>query len=103
MAPKVQQKNQPDPAELQNAMMKRLIQTKEWDRISAILKERLSEHGWTDDIADRAKEDAKKQNSLNFKTLLENITPHAQNSIPQGVKDEIIALLREFIEANLEK
>ncbi|KAG9007768.1 SAGA histone acetylase and TREX-2 complexes component [Tulasnella sp. 427] len=86
--------------ELQDNIVKRLIKTGEWDRISAVLKDRLSESGWTDETYNNAKESARQQQPLHFKTLMTEMVPNAEAAVPPEVKEEVLALIRKFIEEN---
>ncbi|KIO28910.1 hypothetical protein M407DRAFT_242834 [Tulasnella calospora MUT 4182] len=89
-----------DLKELQDNIVKRLIQTGEWDKISAVLKDRLSESGWTDDTYNNAKETARQQQQLHFKSLMTELVPNAEATVPAEIKEEILGLIRKFIEEN---
>ncbi|KAG8851046.1 SAGA histone acetylase and TREX-2 complexes component [Tulasnella sp. 330] len=104
---------------LKQTLIKRLIDTGEWNRssfivlfqtlmiwveksLSAILKDRLHESGWMDDVSNQAKEYARQQDPLHFKTLIQELTPKAEATVPDDVKEEITALLRTWIDENTE-
>ncbi|KAG8981782.1 SAGA histone acetylase and TREX-2 complexes component [Tulasnella sp. JGI-2019a] len=87
---------------LQQNLVKRLIITGEWNRLSAILKDRLDESGWMDDVSNKAKEYALQQDPLHFKTLVQELTPNAEATVPADIKEEITSLLRTWIDENTE-
>ncbi|KAG8995018.1 SAGA histone acetylase and TREX-2 complexes component [Tulasnella sp. JGI-2019a] len=71
-------------------------------RLSAILKDRLDESGWMDDVSNKAKEYALQQDPLHFKTLVQELTPNAEATVPADIKEEITSLLRTWIDENTE-
>jgi len=94
---------EPTPAEianLQDALIKRLLQSGEWERISSALKDRLTESGWTDETYHQAKEYARQQPKLQFQTLMTDFTPRVEATVPGDVKEDILELLRKFIREN---
>ncbi|KAG8887219.1 SAGA histone acetylase and TREX-2 complexes component [Tulasnella sp. 403] len=92
MAPKSQSKLKAQPSDvtikptelaaLQDSLVKRLIQTGEWDRISTVLKERLAESGWSDDTFHQAREHAQQQPKLHFQSLMNELVPKAEGPSP---------------------
>jgi len=94
---------QPDLKAVQEDLIKRLIRSGEWDRISAIFKDRLAESGWTDETSYQAKEHARQQPILNFQKLMKELTPKVEATVPADVVQEITALIRVFIDENVDK
>ncbi|KAJ7280370.1 transcription factor e(y)2-domain-containing protein [Mycena rebaudengoi] len=93
------------PAELdvlQAQLQQRLLESGEWDRIKFILASKLNESGWTDEMRNRSKERARTMEPLSFVTLLEEMAPHAQTSLPLAVRREVIALIRGYLEKQFE-
>ncbi|KAJ7475211.1 transcription factor e(y)2-domain-containing protein [Mycena galericulata] len=93
------------PAELdalQAQLQQRLLESGEWDRIKFVLASKLNESGWTDDIRNRSKERARTMEPLSFATLLEEISPHGQNSMPLAVRKEVVALIRGYLDKQFE-
>ncbi|KAJ7034746.1 transcription factor e(y)2-domain-containing protein [Mycena alexandri] len=93
------------PAELdtlQAQLQQRLLESGEWDRIKFILASKLNDSGWTDDMRNRSKERARTMDPLSFTTLLEEMVPHAQTSMPLAVRREVVALLRVFLDKQFE-
>ncbi|KAF8521133.1 transcription factor e(y)2-domain-containing protein [Gautieria morchelliformis] len=80
----------------------RLVQTGEWDRILALLAQKLNESGWIDDLRHKGKETARGLEPLKFRTLLEQVEPHAHASIPLAIKQEILNLITQFLENQFE-
>lgn len=85
---------------LQDSLIKRLIQSGEWDRISALLKEKLSESGWTDETYHQTREHARQQPRLHFRSLMEEVVPKVEANVPSSVKEEVLAMIKTFVEEN---
>ncbi|TFK35876.1 transcription factor e(y)2-domain-containing protein [Crucibulum laeve] len=81
---------------------KRMVEGGEWEQIQAALAAKLNESGWVDDLRDRSKERARNMDPLSFQTLLEQVNPNAQTSVPLAVKREIISLIRQYLEKQFE-
>ncbi|KAF8530128.1 transcription factor e(y)2-domain-containing protein [Hysterangium stoloniferum] len=81
---------------------RRLVQTGEWDRILGVLAQKLNETGWMDDMRHRGKEAARNLESPKFRTILEQVEPQAQSSIPLPVKQEVMVLITQFLEKEFE-
>ncbi|KAJ7641368.1 hypothetical protein FB45DRAFT_825549 [Roridomyces roridus] len=93
------------PAELdalQAQLTQRLLESGEWDRIKFILASKLNDSGWTDDIRNQSKERARTMEPLSFATLLEEMSAHSQTSMPLAVRKEIVALIRGYLDKQLE-
>jgi len=81
---------------------KRMIESGEWDQIRAVLSAKLNESGWSDDAHHRSKEAARAMEPLLFSTLLSDILPRIQTSMPLAVKREISNLIRQHVEKQFE-
>ncbi|KIJ37567.1 hypothetical protein M422DRAFT_177887 [Sphaerobolus stellatus SS14] len=77
---------------------RRLVQSGEWDRIVTLLSQKLNENGWVDDMRIRGKEAARNMDSPKFQKLLEQIEPHAQSSVPLAIRQEIMVIIKQFLE-----
>jgi len=81
---------------------RRMIESGEWDQIRAVLNAKLNESGWSDEAHHRSKEIARNMEPLLFSTLLAEISPRIQTSIPLAVKREVSNLIRQHIEKQFE-
>ncbi|KAG8945704.1 hypothetical protein FRC04_000563 [Tulasnella sp. 424] len=78
-----------DLKELQDNIVKRLIQTGEWDR-----------HPVLTNTYSFLPETARQQQQLHFKSLMTELVPNAEATVPAEIKEEILSLIRKFIEEN---
>ncbi|KAL0948171.1 hypothetical protein HGRIS_010783 [Hohenbuehelia grisea] len=83
-------------------LTKQLIQSGEWDRIRSVLAAKLNENGWVDDVRDQSKERARAMEPLSFRELFEETKPTASSSIPQPIRREIIAMIKQQLEKQCE-
>jgi len=82
---------------------RRMVESGEWDRILRLLTFKLSEHGWVDEMRHRAQERARSMDTLSFRGILEEISPHAQASISPAAKREVMNILRQYVKDQFEK
>jgi len=66
------------------------------------LSAKLNESGWSDEAHHRTKEAARTMEPLLFSTLLADISPRIQTSMPLAVKREISNLIRQHVEKQFE-
>ncbi|KDQ52555.1 hypothetical protein JAAARDRAFT_61862 [Jaapia argillacea MUCL 33604] len=78
-------------------IQRRMMETGEWDRFLTLLTVKLNEAGWLDDLRHHAKESARVMEPLSFHTLLDELRPHAQASIPAAVRQEILGIMRQYV------
>ncbi|EGN97482.1 hypothetical protein SERLA73DRAFT_124175 [Serpula lacrymans var. lacrymans S7.3] len=88
---------------LYSQVQRRLVESGEWDRMLRLLNAKLNESGWTDDLRHRAKEHARSVDAPTFQSLLEEISPQVQTTMPLAVKRELIATIRQYVEKQFEK
>ncbi|KZT37880.1 hypothetical protein SISSUDRAFT_1047838 [Sistotremastrum suecicum HHB10207 ss-3] len=81
---------------------KRFTEKGEWDKIITSLLERLNETGWVDSLRDKSKESARSMETLRFEKLMETLNPHAQGSVPEGVRAEFVEQIRKFLESQIQ-
>ncbi|KAH7886640.1 transcription factor e(y)2-domain-containing protein [Phlebopus sp. FC_14] len=93
----------PEIESLYSQVHRRMVESGEWDRILRLLAAKLSEHGWSDELCHRAKERARAMDPLSFRAVLEEISPHAQVTVPLAVKREITNLIRQYVREQFEK
>ncbi|KAI0791346.1 transcription factor e(y)2-domain-containing protein [Abortiporus biennis] len=91
------------PEALYAQIQRRMVESGEWDRIRSILAGKLNEAGWVDNLHHKSKEMARDLSSISARRLSEELDPVAQTSVPQNVKDNAVALIRQFLETQIEK
>ncbi|KAI0693563.1 transcription factor e(y)2-domain-containing protein [Cytidiella melzeri] len=87
-------------------VQRRMIESGEWDRLSATLSQRLAESGWVDDVHHRTKETARSagsQHEAKARQLMADVRDHAEGSVPPTVRQEIKALIRQYLESQIDK
>ncbi|TDL20429.1 hypothetical protein BD410DRAFT_790913 [Rickenella mellea] len=87
---------------LYSQIHKRMVESGEWNRIYATLADKLNELGWIDELRHQGKEQARNMHPLQFSTLFADLDAHAQASVPLAVKQEIIGLIKSFVEKQLD-
>ncbi|PWN37387.1 uncharacterized protein FA14DRAFT_159460 [Meira miltonrushii] len=88
--------------ELHTALHERLVQTGEWHRIMASLRASLDESGWSASLREQAQSQAAQQQNLSLPDLIEELTPFAEKTIPLQVREQITAVLHDFVARNVE-
>ncbi|EJD00415.1 uncharacterized protein FOMMEDRAFT_142345 [Fomitiporia mediterranea MF3/22] len=74
---------------------RRIVESGEWDRIYAALIARLSELGWIDSLRHSARDHAR---HMQFRDLLAEVEEQCNSSVPLAVRQEIMGLIRNFVE-----
>ncbi len=87
---------------LQAVLQQKLVESGEKDRLTQLLRERLVEVGWKDELKAHCREvmkdrAAKGANNLNIDSLTREVIVHAQKKVPDSVKAEFLAKVREFV------
>jgi enhancer of yellow 2 transcription factor len=87
---------------LQDDLRNKLVASGERDRLVGLLKERLVECGWKEELKQHCrevmKERARKGNDTrNVEGVTREVITHAQKSVPDSVKTEFLAKVRQFI------
>lgn len=88
--------------ELHRALHERLVHTGEWHRVMAALRAQLDESGWTAAVREEAQTRAGKQENLSLPKLVEGLTPYAEKTIPAHIRDQVTAMLHDFVSRNVE-
>ncbi|KAK4704811.1 enhancer of yellow 2 transcription factor, partial [Phenoliferia sp. Uapishka_3] len=71
-------------------------------RLLGILKTRLDQAGWEDNLRGVAREKARGQEPPNLQLLVKDLEPEALKTVPLDVRTEIEELIRNFVEKNVE-
>lgn len=81
--------------------MAKLVETGEKDRLKEMLRERLIQCGWRDDLKEFCKDVIRRKGleKVTIEELVEEITPKGRATIPEDVKAELLLRIRKFLQA----
>ena len=85
--------------QMRNSINQQLVETGEREKLKELLRVRLSECGWRDQLKQHCK-DIIKQRGLEHVTvddLVKEITPQARQLVPDSVKKELLHRIRTFL------
>ncbi|KAL0478201.1 hypothetical protein AKO1_007955 [Acrasis kona] len=80
-----------------------LTSSGEKDKIKELLRKRLIECGWCDELKEYTKKLVRGKESVEDLTidgLVSEITPKAREAVPDDIKVEVLQSIRSFIEKN---
>ena len=79
--------------------MTQLQESGEKDRMKELLRKRLFECGWHDDLKAHCKEviKSKGMEKIEVDDLVREITPHGRGTVPESVKAELLSKIQHFI------
>ncbi|KLO16832.1 hypothetical protein SCHPADRAFT_822530 [Schizopora paradoxa] len=83
-------------------ILRRLVESDEWEAIFGPLAAKLNEVGWVDELKHTAKERAREMPTVHFQTLLAELEAKGQESVPAAVKQETMQLIRTFLDKQFE-
>mmetsp|Transcript_30411 Transcript_30411/g.51244 ORF Transcript_30411/g.51244 Transcript_30411/m.51244 type:complete len:105 (-) Transcript_30411:294-608(-) len=85
---------------LQETINAKLVQSGEKERLRQLLRERLVECGWKDDLKAKCRTIIKQRGLSNVTVdeLSNEITPIGRSSIPDTVKAELLREIRNFLQ-----
>ncbi|VAH67802.1 unnamed protein product [Triticum turgidum subsp. durum] len=77
----------------------KLVESGEKERLMELLRERLVECGWRDDMKALCRAYARKKgrNNVTLDDLIHVITPKGRASVPDAVKAELLQRIRSFL------
>ncbi|GBE85749.1 hypothetical protein BKA93DRAFT_826494 [Sparassis latifolia] len=81
---------------------RRMVESGEWDRLSAVLMRELNEYGWLDDMRHRSKEMARGMERPTVEQLMAGLRAHAEASVPAGVRQQVVGMLRQYMEKQVD-
>ncbi|CAK9784253.1 hypothetical protein CC85DRAFT_324891 [Cutaneotrichosporon oleaginosum] len=90
-------------AETLDAVRKRLLETGDWERIARLLRQRLEESGFDDDLKDLAKEKARKAGAPSLAQLVAEVTPEAERLVKADLREALVSELEAVIEREVER
>ncbi|KAK0540213.1 SAGA histone acetylase and TREX-2 complexes component [Tilletia horrida] len=96
------QQQEDDISELFSALHQRMVQSGDWNRILGILRRMLEDCGYEEALQTFATEQAREQERLQLRPLLAVLSPHAKETLPTHVREHIGALIRDFLDRNVE-
>ncbi|KAG8467434.1 hypothetical protein KFE25_000750 [Diacronema lutheri] len=79
-----------------------LVDTGERDRLKEVLRTKLIECGWRDELKEHCKEviRSKGKEKITVDELTAEITPHGRATIPQDVKQDLLRRISKFVDDN---
>ncbi|KAF2076897.1 hypothetical protein CYY_001800 [Polysphondylium violaceum] len=88
-----------DHIKLRSTIHQRLIESGEKERLKILLKNKLVEGGWRDDIKSYCRDYIKNNNNENLKIeeLISQVTPIAKKKVPAQVKQDLVKRIRKFL------
>ncbi|KAI0092597.1 transcription factor e(y)2-domain-containing protein [Irpex rosettiformis] len=99
-------RNDPANSALYTQLHRRMVESGEWDRLSTIFSQRLTETGWVDDVHHRSKEIARSAGSEPGKTvrqIMTDVQEYAEGSVPASVRQGLMALIRQYLDSQIDK
>ncbi|EEH55815.1 uncharacterized protein MICPUCDRAFT_44519 [Micromonas pusilla CCMP1545] len=91
----------PEPLpKLQEGVNAKLVSSGERERLKQLLRERLIECGWRDELKEQCKRIVKARGFENVTTedLAREITPVGRATVPDAVKAELLQNIRKFLQ-----
>ncbi|XP_046680849.1 enhancer of yellow 2 transcription factor-like [Homalodisca vitripennis] len=67
----------------------------DYEKYKILLKRRLQESGWCDQIRLQAKEIVKEKGSMSVDQLVEELLPQGRASVPSAIKKELLLKVKE--------
>ncbi|XP_024383571.1 uncharacterized protein [Physcomitrium patens] len=89
---------EPEPT-LQEMINIKLTESGEKERLKELLRERLIECGWRDELKAQCRAFAEKKgrNNITVDELVRTITPKGRTMVPDNVKAELLQRIRHFL------
>eukprot|EP00657_Telonema_sp_P-1_P005309 TRINITY_DN22599_c0_g1_i1.p1 TRINITY_DN22599_c0_g1~~TRINITY_DN22599_c0_g1_i1.p1 ORF type:complete len:107 (+),score=8.68 TRINITY_DN22599_c0_g1_i1:120-440(+) len=89
-------------AELRAQINQKLEETGEKAILKKLLKTKLLSSGWHDGLKAHCAEVIRRKglDDISLDTLVEEITPHARDTVPDTVKQELLRRIRTFLNEN---
>ncbi|CAN6623948.1 transcription and mRNA export factor Sus1p [Trichomonascus vanleenenianus] len=89
--------------QLQAAVINRMLESGEYDRMKKILRTRLRETGWFDEVNEMALEELSGLDDPNFERISKKLEPQALNIVPEDIKLEMLKMIKTFLDGTVEK
>ncbi|KAF9586007.1 Transcription and mRNA export factor eny2 [Lunasporangiospora selenospora] len=79
-----------------------LVESGRRDQLVELLRARLTDSGWRDDLRTYTKEKIQsKETSVSVDEIIKEVSPHARATIPDKIKAELLTQISAFIEDSL--
>ena len=80
----------------------KLVETGEKERLKTLLRAKLEECGWRDELKKYCKEVIKNKGleKITVEELVQEITPRGRATVPAAIKAELLQRIRKFLQAN---
>lgn len=90
--------------QIRSQINEKLSESGEREKLKELLRARLVEGGWRDQLKTKCKEliQNKGLEKITVQQLVEEVTPYARSTVPENIKAELLSHLREFIQQQLE-
>lgn len=87
------------PMEVKTVINQRLIESGEKEKLKELLRSRLIECGWRDQVKLHTKEMVKQRGleRVQLEELVKDITPKGRALVPDSVKKELLAKIKDFL------
>ena len=87
-------------AQVRATINQKLVETGEKEKLKDLLRTRLVECGWREDLKAHCKEVIKSKglNHITVEELVKEITPRGRATVPDTVKAELLNRIRSFLE-----
>lgn len=91
--------------QMKSSINQKLIEAGEKDRLKALLKDRLQDAGWQEQMKEQCRQAVKERGAENITVddLVTDITPRGRALVPDNVKKELLHNIKQFLadQANL--
>ena len=86
-------------SDMKTLITQRLVESGEKERLKEHLRARLIESGWRDQLKMEAKEIVKEKGleRIKLEDLVQDITPKGRALVPDAVKRELLAKIKDFL------
>ncbi|CAF0923069.1 unnamed protein product [Adineta steineri] len=86
-------------AQIRATLNAKLIESGEREQMKQLLRQRLIEYGWRDQMKAYCKESVKQKGleNLTVDELVQEITPKGRVLVPDAIKKEMLAHLRQYL------
>ena len=82
-------------------IMQKLIETGEKENLKEMLRNKLIECGWRDDLREHCKEviRSKGLERITVDELVQMITPRGRDTVPDQIKADLLQRIRQFLQS----
>ena len=101
MADEVSQDRKRKDEAVRATIMQKLIETGEKENLKEMLRTKLIECGWCDDLREHCKEviRSKGLERITVDELVQMITPRGRDTVPDQIKADLLQRIRQFLQS----